>query len=70
MTTIDTTTRTNRRLQPGTNVISKEDGEPGRIVRVSNFRRNGRDAWSYVVETKDGGEVWDAGELFVPDLDN
>ena len=35
---------TNRRLKPGTLVVSHEDGEPGRIVRVFSFRRNGIDA--------------------------
>ena len=64
-----TTTNANRRLQPGTPVVSKTDGEPGRIERVSTYRRNGIDAWSYVVETADGHEIWDAGDLFVPEKD-
>ena len=59
-------TQRNRQLKPGTAVSSMEDGEPGRIVGVSTFRRNGIDAWSYVVETEHGREVWEAGELFVP----
>ena len=59
------TTETNRRLQAGTMVVSTEDAEPGRIVRVATYRRNGLDAWSYVVETAHGREVWDAGECFV-----
>ena len=67
MMKIDETTRANRRLTAGTMVVSKEDGEPGRIVRVSTFRRNGVDAWSYVVETQYGREIWEVGELFVPD---
>ena len=63
----DETTRANRRLTPGTTVISTEDGEPGRIVQVCTYRRNGVDAWSYLVETQYGREVWEAGSLFVPD---
>ena len=67
MTKIAETTRANRRLRPGTAVVSNEDAEPGRIVRVCTYRRNGVDAWCYVVETAHGREVWDAGTLFVPD---
>ena len=67
MTKIDETTRANRRLKAGTLVVSNEDGEPGHIVRVSTCRRNGIDAWSYVVETQYGREIWEVGELFVPD---
>lgn len=67
-----TTTRTNktasRRLTTGTQVVSKEDGEPGRVAGVCSFRRNGIDAWSYVVQTAYGREVWEVGELFVPEL--
>ena len=59
----------NRRLTPGTQVVSKTDGEPGRVVRVSTYRRNGIDAWSYLVETTYGREIWDAGDLFVPEKD-
>ncbi len=65
MTTIDETTRANRRLKAGTLVVSTEDGEPGHIVRVCTHRRNGVDAWSYLVETKYGREIWEVGELFV-----
>ena len=64
-----TTKNANRRLTPGTQVVSKTDGEPGRIERVSTYRRNGIDAWSYEVETADGQEIWDAGDLFVPEKD-
>jgi hypothetical protein len=60
------TKNANRRLTPGTLVVSREDGEPGRVIQVCTFRRNGIDAWSYVVQTTDGREVWEAGELFVP----
>jgi hypothetical protein len=56
-----------RRLQPGTLVVSKEDGEPGRIIGVCTFRRNGIDASSYAVQTEYGREVWEVGELFVPE---
>ncbi|MBI5865602.1 MAG: hypothetical protein HZB38_14055 [Planctomycetes bacterium] len=59
----------NRRLTPGTRVVSRTDGEPGRVVRVATYRRNGIDAWSYLVETACGQETWDAGELFVPEQD-
>jgi len=65
--TTKTTNANNRRLTPGTMVVSKEDGEPGRIVRVCTFRRNGGDAWSYVVQTAHGREVWEVDELFVPE---
>ena len=67
MTKIDETTRANRCLKVGTLVVSTEDGEPGRIVRVCTHRRNGVDAWSYLVETQYGREIWEAGELFVPE---
>ncbi len=40
-----------RRLAPGTLVIAVADGEPGRILEVCTFRRNGLDAYSYVVAT-------------------
>lgn len=70
MTKIDGPTRTNRRLKAETMVVSIEDGEPGCIVRVCYFRRNGIDAWSYVVATQYGREVWEVGELFVPDPRN
>ena len=62
----DPTTRTNRRLAKERLVVSHEDGEPGRIVNVCSYRRNGVDAWSYVVKTQYGEEVWEVGELFVP----
>jgi len=65
MTTIDETRHANRRLKRGTTVVSTEDGVHGRIARVCTFRRNGVDAWSYVVETQYGREIWDAGELCV-----
>ena len=64
-----TTKNANRRLTPGTQVVSKTDGEPGRIERVSTYRRNGIDAWSYEVATAYGREIWDAGDLFVPEKD-
>ena len=59
-------TKTNRRLAPGTQVVSREDGEAGRIVRISTLRHNGIDAWSYLVDTAYGREIWDAGDLFLP----
>ena len=64
-----TMNRTHRRWQAGTQVVSTIDGEPGRIVRVCTFRRSGIDAWSYAVETTDGREVWDAGEILVLEND-
>ena len=70
MTKIDETTQTHRNLKAGTMVVSNEDGEPGHIVGVSTFRRNGVDAWSYVVDTAYGREIWEVGELFVPDPSN
>ncbi|NOT01789.1 MAG: hypothetical protein HOP29_14305 [Phycisphaerales bacterium] len=69
MLKIDETTRANRQLTPGTAVVSIEDGEPGRIVRVCTHRRSGVGAWSYVVKTQYGREIWEAGELFVPARD-
>ena len=60
------TNTANKRLKPGTMVVAKTDGEPGTIARVCTYRRNGIDAWSYLVDTKDGQEIWEAGELFVP----
>lgn len=70
MMNIDETTQTNRRLKAGTMVVSTEDGEPGHIERVCTHRRNGVDAWSYVVETACGRETWEVGDLFVPDQSN
>ena len=64
-----TTKHANRRLTRGTQVVSTTDGEAGRIQRVCTFRRNGMDAWSYVVQTAYGREIWEAGELFVPAQD-
>jgi hypothetical protein len=63
------TNRTNRLLARGTQVVSTLDGEPGQIVQVCTFRRNGIDAWSYAVQTQDGREVWDASDLIVPEND-
>ena len=63
------TTNANRRLTTGTMVVSKSDGEPGRVMRIGTYRRNGIDAWSYLVETAHGQEIWDAGDLFVPEKD-
>ena len=57
----------NRRLQPGTLVVSTGDGEPGRVVQVCPYRRNGTEAWSYVIKTATGREIWEAGELFTPE---
>ena len=70
MTNATNTTKTNHRLARGTQVVSREDGEAGRIVRVSTFRRNGIDAWSYLVDTAYGREIWDASDLFVPGDEN
>jgi hypothetical protein len=57
----------NQNLKPGTRVVSKVDGKPGRVVRICVFRRSGQGAWSYVIDTASGREVWEAGELFVPE---
>jgi hypothetical protein len=57
---------TSQNHMPGTLVVSKTDGELGRVVEVSTFRRNGTAAWSYLVQTATGQEVWHAGDLFVP----
>ena len=66
VTQMNDATNDPRRLPAGTLVVSHEDGEPGHIVGVSTFRRNGENAWSYVVDTQYGREVWEVGELFVP----
>ncbi len=62
-------TNANRNLKPGTMVVSKIDGEPGKVVRICTYRRNGCQAWSYLVDTASGREIWEAGELFVPTQD-
>ena len=59
-------TNANKNLKPGTKVVSKIDGEPGTVVRVCTFRRNGIDAWSYLVDTATGREIWHRGDLFLP----
>ena len=59
--------KANRRLTPGTRVVSTSDGKAGTVVRVCTSRRNGIDAWSYLVDTADGREIWEAGELFLPE---
>ena len=59
-----------RRLKPGTEVIAQADGELGRILEVCTFRRNGLDAYSYAVETRDGRESWDADEIVLPGKPN
>jgi hypothetical protein len=59
--------RTNKNLKPGTMVVATADGEPGRIMWICSFRRNGIDAWSYLVQTAYGREIWEVGELFVPE---
>ena len=61
-----TNTNANRNLKPGTKVVSTLDGEAGTVVRVCTYRRNGCQAWSYLVDTASGREIWEAGELFVP----
>ena len=74
MTTKTNTPKTpknpNRHLKPGMRVVNIEDGEPGRIVRVCSYRRNGEDAYSYLVETAYGREVWEVGELSVLETPN
>lgn len=57
-----------RRLAPGTLVIAVADGEPGRILEVCTFRRNG-DAYSYQVQTASGREIWHADEVVLPAAD-
>jgi hypothetical protein len=49
-------------------VIAVADGEPGRIIEVCTFRRNGQ-AYSYVVETATGREIWQADEVVLPAAD-
>ena len=61
-----TTKNANRNLNTGTKVVSTIDGEPGKVVRICTYRRNGCQAWSYLVDTASGREIWEAGELFVP----
>jgi hypothetical protein len=64
--TTNQTENNNRHLPKGTLVVNTDDGESGRIIEVCTFRRNGIDAFSYAVQTADGREVWEVGELFVP----
>ncbi len=59
-------TNANRNIQAGTTVVATLDGEPGKVVRVCTYRRNGCQAWSYLIDTAHGREIWEAGELFVP----
>lgn len=64
MTTIsDPTTRF---LSAGIKVVSTLDGEVGTIREVCTFRRSGNGAYSYVVETAEGRDVWYATEMIVP----
>ena len=59
-----------KRLAPGTRVVSTQDGEGGTIERIATFARNGIHAWSYVVQTAYGREIWYRGDLLVPDAAN
>ena len=59
-------TNGNRNLKPGTKVVSTLDGEAGTVVRICTFRRNGIDAWTYLVDTATGREIWHRGDLFLP----
>jgi hypothetical protein len=70
MTNETETTNNNRRLHKGTLVVNSDDGESGRIIEVCTFRRNGIDAFSYAVQTAYGREVWEVGELFVPQIND
>ena len=56
----------NRNLKAGTQVVCTLDGEAGTVVRICTYRRNGQSAWSYLVDTASGREIWETGELFVP----
>jgi len=60
------TTNANKRLKPGTMVVAKSDGESGTVARVCTYRRNGIDAWSYLVDTATGREIWHRADLFLP----
>lgn len=62
----DETKRTNARLQPGSLVVSRLDGEPGRVVSTLEVGRRGW-ASSYVVQTAGGREIWSTDDLFVPE---
>lgn len=66
MTNATTNTRC---FAPGTLVIAVTDGEPGRILEVCTFRRNGQDAYSYVVQTAAGREIWHADDVVLPATD-
>jgi hypothetical protein len=59
----------NRFLKPGTLAVSHEDGEPGLIQGLCSPRRSGVGAYSYVMKTRYGREIWYACDLFVPDVD-
>lgn len=60
------TTTTNANHKPGTKVVSKIDGEPGTVVGICTYCRNGFQAWSYLVDTASGREIWHRGDLFLP----
>lgn len=68
--TTNRTTNNNRRLPKDTLVVNTDDGESGRIIEVCTLRRNGIDAFSYAVQTAYGREVWEVGELFVPQVND
>jgi len=66
-----TTKNPNRYLEPGTLVVNREDAEPGQIISICTLRRGGNSgAFSYLVETAYGREVWEVGTLFVPETTN
>jgi hypothetical protein len=64
-TTHDTNAK--KYLKPGTKVVSNQDAEPGTIVRVCTYRRNGSAAWSYLVDTAYGREIWEVGHIALVD---
>lgn len=62
-----TTNNANKTLGTGTLVINAEDGESGRVCRINQFRRSGLRAWTYLVRTAQGFEIWDASQTIKVD---
>lgn len=58
-----------RNLPAGTVVVSTLDAEPGRVVEPATYNRSRTKARTYVVLTADGREVWEVGDIIVPEPD-
>jgi len=56
-----------RILQIGTAVVSTLDGEAGRILAPATYNRNHTKVTSYAVVTSEGREIWDVGDIMLPE---